>query len=82
MSLNDETVENITKQAGAELGQALLQLELGFTLLKVCCITFLEAVASLGLVVSLSQSVSQSRTFKRNEKMSFAKGSIREGFKN
>ena len=36
MSLNDETVENITKQAGAELGQAQLQLELGFTLIKVC----------------------------------------------
>ena len=26
------------KQAGAELGQAKLQLELGFTLIKVCCI--------------------------------------------
>ena len=25
-------------QAGAELGQAQLQLELGFTLIKVCCI--------------------------------------------
>ena len=26
------------KQAGAELGQAQLQLELGFTLIQVCCI--------------------------------------------
>ena len=29
------------KQAGAELGQAQLQLELGFTLIKVCCITLI-----------------------------------------
>ena len=28
----------VIKQAGAELGQAQLQLELGFTLFKVCCI--------------------------------------------
>ena len=28
----------VLKQAGAELGQAQLQLELGFTLIKVCCI--------------------------------------------
>ena len=28
----------IREQAGAELGQAQLQLELGFTLIKVCCI--------------------------------------------
>ena len=27
-------------QAGTKLGQAQLQLELGFTLLKVCCITY------------------------------------------
>ena len=31
-------VGNIIKQAGAELGQAHLQLELRFTLIKVCCI--------------------------------------------
>ena len=29
------------KQAGAELGHAQLQLELGFTLIKVCCITLM-----------------------------------------
>ena len=29
------------KQAGAELGQAQLQLELGFTFIKVCCITLM-----------------------------------------
>ena len=29
------------KQAGAELGQAQLQLELGFTLIKVCCIVLM-----------------------------------------
>ena len=33
--LNHETIEK--KQLGAELGQAQLQLELGFTLIKVCC---------------------------------------------
>ena len=30
------------EQAGAELGQAQLQLELGFTLFKVCCITLMN----------------------------------------
>ena len=30
--------EESRKQAGAELGQAQLQLELGFTLIKFCCI--------------------------------------------
>ena len=29
------------EQAGAELGQAQLQLELGFTLIKVCCISLM-----------------------------------------
>ena len=29
------------KQAGAELGQAQLQLELGFSLIKVCCISLM-----------------------------------------
>ena len=29
------------KQAGAELDQAQLQMELGFTLIKVCCITLM-----------------------------------------
>ena len=29
------------KQAGAELGQAQLQLERGFTLIKVCCISLM-----------------------------------------
>ena len=33
-------VKEIEKQAGAELGQAQLQLELGFTLIKVCCISY------------------------------------------
>ena len=33
--------ESDQKQAGAELGQAQLQLELGFTLIKVCCITLM-----------------------------------------
>ena len=30
--------KQLLKQAGAELGQAQTQLELGFTLIKVCCI--------------------------------------------
>ena len=34
-------LQDIVKQAGAELGQAQLQLELGFTLIKVCCITLM-----------------------------------------
>ena len=29
------------KQAGAELGQAQLKLELGFTSIKICCITLM-----------------------------------------
>ena len=29
------------EQAGAELGQAQLQLEIGFTLIKVCCISLM-----------------------------------------
>ena len=33
--------ENDLKQAGAELGQAQLKLELGFTLIKVCCISLM-----------------------------------------
>ena len=33
-----EDLKNIARQAGAELGQAQLQLELGFTVFKVCCI--------------------------------------------
>ena len=33
--------EESRKQAGAELGQAQLQLALGFTLIKVCCITLM-----------------------------------------
>ena len=31
----------LMEQAGAELGQAQLQLELGFTLIKVCCISLM-----------------------------------------
>ena len=34
-------VKKATKQAGAELGQAQLQLERGFTLIMVHCITFM-----------------------------------------
>ena len=37
MSKNDY----IRCQAGTELGQAQLQLELGFTLITVCCITLM-----------------------------------------
>ena len=37
-SKDNLTYEDNLKQAGAELGQAQLQLELGFTLLLVCCI--------------------------------------------
>ena len=36
---NLQEKNTIRKQAGAELGQAQLQLELRFTLIKVCCIT-------------------------------------------
>ena len=38
-----DNFEPILKQAGAELGQAQLQLELGlgFTFIKVCCITLM-----------------------------------------
>ena len=35
------TSVKIPQQAGTELGQAQLQLELGFTLIKVCCITLM-----------------------------------------
>ena len=35
--------KNKIEQAGAELGQAQLQLELEFTLIKVCCITLMVA---------------------------------------
>ena len=34
-------ITNEDRKAGAELGQALLQLELGFTLMKVSCITLM-----------------------------------------
>ena len=34
------------EQAGAELGKDQLKLELGFTLIKVCCIMFLAAMNS------------------------------------
>ena len=34
-------IRDNVEQAGAELGQAQLQLELGFTLIKVCCITLM-----------------------------------------
>ena len=34
--------EKTKKQAGAELGQAQLQLELGFTLIKVCIILMIQ----------------------------------------
>ena len=37
----EKVYENYTKQAGTELGQAQLQLELGFTLIKMCCITLM-----------------------------------------
>jgi len=32
-------IEKFLEQAGTELGQAQLQRQLGFTLIKVCCIT-------------------------------------------
>ena len=31
-------LENMVKQAGAELGQAEVKLELGFTSIKICCV--------------------------------------------
>ena len=39
--LLEHSYEKSKQQAGAELGQAQLQLELGFTLLKVCCIIWM-----------------------------------------
>ena len=38
---NRPLLENNLEQAGTELGQAQLQLELGFTLIKMCCITLM-----------------------------------------
>ena len=34
-------MEDTVEQAGTELGQAQLQLELDFTLIKICCITLM-----------------------------------------
>ena len=41
MALKTDWKINSFKQAGAELGHAQIQLELGFTLIKVCCITLM-----------------------------------------
>ena len=38
-------IEKYYKQAGAELDQSQLQLELGFTSLKICCITFMTRLS-------------------------------------
>ena len=37
----ENTYDQKIKQGGAELGQAQIQLELGFTLIKVCCISLM-----------------------------------------